>query len=290
MKQITFLFIILLFFSACKQAKPTAEQPTDQTTKPTLVFKIEDLPQPESVVLDKKRNILFVSNQAGAAEGFISKVGVDGTIIEKEWVKGLNNPKGIEIVGDKLYVSDVTELVEIDINKGEIINKYQDEKAEFLNDVAADSEGNIYVSDMFTSAIYKLDKAGNFKIWLADAKLENPNGLFVEGDDLYLAAWGSFSDGKPLNAPKGNFLKVDLATKTIGQLTANPIGNLDGLQKYDNGYLLSDWMNGNIWDISDKGTNLLFTTTKGSGDIAIVGSKVFIPMAIENEVLVYDLN
>ena len=30
--------------------------------------------------------------------GYISKIGLDGSIIEKKWVKGLNAPKGLTIM------------------------------------------------------------------------------------------------------------------------------------------------------------------------------------------------
>ncbi len=41
----------------------------------------------------------------------------------------------------KLYVSDIDQLVEIDIENGKIIKKYNAEDAVFLNDVAACMNG-----------------------------------------------------------------------------------------------------------------------------------------------------
>ena len=82
------------------------------------------------------------------------------------WVTGLNAPKGIAISNDnsKLYVSDITELVQIDIASGKIIKRFNAPGSSFLNDVVADSHGNIYVSDTDTNTIYKLDTNTIIKI------------------------------------------------------------------------------------------------------------------------------
>ena len=101
-----------------------------------------------------KQDTLFVSNIDGKPDekdqkGFISKVSPsNGSIIELNWITGLNAPKGMVIYNDsKLYVSDITDLVEIDIANGKIIKHYNAPGSAFLNDVASDNHGNIYVSD-----------------------------------------------------------------------------------------------------------------------------------------------
>ena len=57
----------------------------------------------------------------------------------------------------KLYVSDITDLVEIDIASGKIIKRFNAPGSAFLNDVALDNQKNIYVSDTGTNTIYKMD-------------------------------------------------------------------------------------------------------------------------------------
>ena len=124
-----------------------------------------NLKNPESVAYASKQNVLFVSNINGKPDqkdqnGFISKVSPsNGSIIELNWITGLNAPKGIAISNDnsKLYVSDITDLVQIDIASGKIIKRFNAPGSSFLNDVVADNQGNIYVSDTDTNTIYKLD-------------------------------------------------------------------------------------------------------------------------------------
>src|ERR687883_2057839 len=72
------------------------------------------LKNPESVAYSPKQNVLFVSNVNGKPDqkdqnGFVSKVSPsNGSVIELNWVTGLNAPKGIAFSNNnsKLYVSD----------------------------------------------------------------------------------------------------------------------------------------------------------------------------------------
>src|SRR4051794_36854678 len=82
---------------------------------------------PESVLFDKNKNVLYVSNIDGKdpwgkdGKGSIGKVGTDGKIIAAVWVTNLNAPKGMGLLNDQLYVADIDNVVVIDINKGAII-------------------------------------------------------------------------------------------------------------------------------------------------------------------------
>jgi len=78
--------------------------------------------QPESVVYDSQRDLLFVSNINGEpneADGnsYISQLSADGKPIEQHWLTSLNASKGLAIVGDTLYVADINQLIVIDITQ-----------------------------------------------------------------------------------------------------------------------------------------------------------------------------
>ncbi|WP_025821103.1 hypothetical protein [Shewanella marina] len=258
-----------------------------------LAWKTNNLPNPESVVYDSTRNILFISNQAYAGkngEASIGQLTLNGAVIATNWVTGLDEPKGIAIAGDTLYVSDKTFLVKIDIPSGKIIKRYIGKGAKALNDVAIDPHGNVYVSDMFNSAIYKLDTKDNFELWLDSPKLENPNGLLIEGNDIYISAWGSFNDENPLEAPYGNLLKVSLKDKQIKKITKQALGNLDGIQRYKKDFLLSDWKAGKIFTITPSGkVTEIIKTERSAGDIEYLKQQdmIIIPMALQGEILAY---
>ena len=74
--------------------------------------------------------MIYVSNvngEANAADGngYISKLSVQGEVQEKEWVTGLNAPKGLALHDGNLYVSDIDELVVIDTASGEITARHE---------------------------------------------------------------------------------------------------------------------------------------------------------------------
>ena len=150
---------------------------------------LAELKTPESVVYAPKQDTLFVSNIDGKPDqkdqkGFISKISLsNGSITELNWITGLDAPKGMAIYNNsKLYVSDITDLVEIEIANGKITNRYNAPGSKFLNDVAVDNQGNIYVADTRTNSIYILDRnlinnnnnnSASLQIWL-EPKIRRP--------------------------------------------------------------------------------------------------------------------
>ena len=95
---------------------------------------------PESSHYNPSDKIIYVSNIVGKhnvkdGEAFISKLNAKGEFIEKEWVKGLNAPKGISCSKTKLYVTDIDRVVEISLSTGKILKEYRNSKSKSLNDV-----------------------------------------------------------------------------------------------------------------------------------------------------------
>ena len=214
--------------------------------------------------------------------GFISKVDVDGKIIKLKWIEGLNAPKGLTISKGKLYAADVNELVEIDIKTGKITKKLEAAGATFLNDVTVDTNGNIYVSDMFNDAIYKLDSFNQLTKWLYSPKLEAPNGLHYEKGQLIVASWGHPTNGF---APSvvGHLKSISLKNKEIKSLgNGQPVGTLDGIESDKNGnYFVSDWVGGKLLYIQPDGNfKSLVTLTQGAADHEVIHDKnlLILPM------------
>tara|TARA_Y100001956_G_scaffold70346_1_gene74276 strand:- start:5187 stop:5999 length:813 start_codon:yes stop_codon:yes gene_type:complete len=258
--------------------------------EPQFIQSIPNLPGAESIVYDEAKQVYFVSLQAGGepGDGSIVALNEDFKFIATV-ARGLENPKGIAIKGERLFVGDMENLVEVNLTNGNII-KHRAENAEFLNDVAIDDAGDVYVSDMFTSAIYKYSN-NQISSWMESPKLENPNGLkFIDGQ-LYVSAWGYFNDGNPLKAPKGRVLRIDPKSQSITPITQQPLGNLDGLQIDNRGDLIvSDWKRGTIYSVSTSGqSSMLIDLPRGAGDVYYSQStyRLFVPMALEGEILVF---
>ena len=245
----------------------------------------QGLAQPESVVYDAKHSCLYVSNVQGKevekdGNGYISRVSLDGKLLDKEWLKGLDAPKGMTVVGNILYVSDIDTLVVINISKKIVVERYEAKDAKFLNDVTADKDGNIYVSDMLTNTIHCLCNS-KFGIWLHDANLMSPNCLIAEKDRLVVGSWG-------ITAKAGHLQAVSYAGKKITSVSdGKPVGNLDGVESDGaGGYYATDWMVGKMFhfDVAGK-THELMQLKQGSADIAYLVDRnlLLIPMMNDSQ-------
>lgn len=260
------------------------------------LWELSGFETPESVLPNADRTTFYVSNVNGAPDkkdgnGYISKMSPDGKIVTVKWVEGLDAPKGMALAGGKLYVSDIDQLVEIDEKSGKISNRYPGAGGKFFNDLAADSEGRIYVSDMATNRIWRLD-GGKFEVWLDSPALKNPNGLLVQGDNLIVAAWGVMTDGFNTKVP-GNLVTVSLKDKSVKDLgNGKPIGNLDGLEPFHGDYLVSDWIAGKVYKITAAGdATLLIALKQGTADLAYVSDTrtMYLPLMNENKVVAYKM-
>lgn len=254
-----------------------------------------DLKGPESVIYHPGSDSLYVSNVNGNptdadGNGFISKLSDEGEIKKLNWVDGLDAPKGLALRHDMLFVADIDELIVIDINSQSIVERYPAEGAQFLNDVAIDQQGRVYVSDMMTNRIYRLAD-NEFKLWMDDPMLEAPNGLLVENDKLIIGSWGNMVDGFATEVP-GHLKILDLETRDIQSLgDGSPVGNLDGVEADGHGnYLVTDWMNGRLMLISPDGrSEILLEFEQGSADHTVMPEKhlVIVPMMLQNQVVAF---
>lgn len=263
--------------------------------EPEQVWQAEGLDGPESAVLDSGEAVLYVSNvngEANAADGngYISKLSLDGEIQDKEWVTGLNAPKGLALHDGNLYVSDIDELVVIDTESGEITARHDAPGATFLNDVTADQDGRVFVSDMMQNQIWKLE-GDQFEMWLQDEALENPNGLLAEENRLVVGAWGKPKEDFSTDVP-GHLKAVDYESKEVTSIgPGDPIGNLDGVEPDgQGGYLVTDWFSGGLYRISDDGkAEMLMDLNQGSADHEFIEDEnlAVIPMMMDGTVNAY---
>ena len=278
----------------CKADRPL-NPPIKEHERLTKVWETPaDLKIPESALYDEKRDVLYVTSYSRlrasqANTGFVSKVRLDGTVQELKWVTGLDGPCGMAILGETLYVIEGPRrsLVEIDIEKGEVVNRYAMPTAMFLNDIAIDNAGDIYVSNTSRPAhlddIYKF-KNGNWEIWKQGDDIDAANGLFVHGNRLLV---GSSGDG---------LLKaIDLDDGEVTPIACFGGGIVDGIRVDNEGnYLVSQWK-GQVYSVSPTGkvVEILNIMREGlnSADIEFVkdGNLLIIPTFFGNKVVAYRL-
>jgi len=290
MKNLIIIITIFLSISATAQNNLPFQLEKD--------WEISGFKNPESVVLDTKNNVLYVSNVNGVPtdkdrNGYISKVSLDGKIIEEKWVTELNAPKGLVIYKNKLYATDIDEFVEIDI-KTKRITTFKAQGATFLNDITVDSKGNVYATNTFGfSAIYKLPKKGKriVELWLKSDDLQMPNGIYVSQDYIYINGWGVDMNPETWATKKGGaLLKINTQTKKIETLSEN-IGNLDGLSETLHGFLLTDWLAGKLLYYANQTKTITeaLDLPQGSADIYFDKKTkfVYIPLMKNNKLLKY---
>ncbi len=258
-----------------------------------IVWQLNDLDHPESAYVDD--DIIYLSQivgDGGAMDGvgYVSKVSLDGEMIDPHWVGGLNAPKGIRGTQGMLYVSDIDAIVEINQESG-ASRRIPVEGATFLNDVATSPDGLIYVTDMFNSRILGLDTHGHAEYIGAGANFECANGLLVHDDHLIVGGWDV--SGELTETGIGHLYSLDLATMNKTLITDEPAGNLDGIEiDGDGGYIVTDWKAGKVLHISGEGeVKVLMELTQGSADHAYLPDRhlLILPRMMDNTLVAYDI-
>lgn len=241
------------------------------------------LKTPESALPYKKGGVIFVSNIDGKpaekdGKGSIGKVGYDGKIIATDWVSGLNAPKGMGIYKNNLYVADLSEVVVIDIKKGKITTRIPVEGTTFLNDIAVDEKGAVYVSDTRKFTIHKIEN-GVATLYLD--KLKGPNGLYCDKDTLCIL-------------DKGYLLKVD-KNKQITTVADGMDPSTDGLEKVVDGeFLVTSWAGIGYYVKADGNKQVLFDNRSKKINSADIGFDkktriMYVPTFYGNKIVAYQL-
>ncbi|RWE04361.1 MAG: ATP/GTP-binding protein, partial [Mesorhizobium sp.] len=253
---------------------------------------------PESVLADAAHNRIVVSNIAGdpgAADGngYLSLLSMDGKVIARHWVDGMDAPKGMAISGGRLYAADLTKVLVVDLASGRLVETIDVPGSVFLNDMTEDSAGKVYVSDMLADTIYRID-GDKPELFVKDALLASPNGVFADGDRLIVASWGKginkadFSTAEP-----GGLLSVDLATKTITPLPgAQNFADLDGVIAIGGTIYATAYMTGTLYSYKPGGKREAVMQFKpGSADIGTDGkATIYVPLMGEGEVAALSLD
>ncbi len=288
------LLLIILVFSlfSCNQTHKKNNNP-EKSTK-TASYKLELLWEsdttvrtPESVLLDRKRDVLYVSciNEnpwEKDGNGYITQMDKKGKITDLEWITGLDGPKGMGINGNSLFIADINSVVEANIETGEIINKFELEGKPDLNDITVADDGTVFVSGSGTNTIYELTD-GNLEPIFEGKADERFNGLLWEKERMLL-----------LTSNSSIFYQIPWETMEATTIAEN-MGHGDAIAPVgDGGYITTNWK-GAVNYVSPEGnvSELLNTLDKEENaadcDFCIENQTLYLPTFFKNRVKAYRL-
>ncbi len=228
------------------------------------------LATPESVLYDAEADVYLVSNINGSPlamddNGFISRLSPDGKVLTQKWIDGarpdvqLSAPKGMALVGELLYVTDIDTVRKFDRKSGAARGEIKIANATFLNDLAPAPAGGVYVSDSGLAAGAKgFAPSGSDAVYLVSAddtikplakgkSLGQPNGLWPAHDGVWVVTFG-----------KNELYRVSTSVAGEQDRTLLPKGGLDGLVGLDDGsFLVSSWEASGVYRGKPGGTFVL---------------------------------
>jgi gluconolactonase len=216
--------------------------------------RLAGLKTPESVVTgsDGRIYVSEIGEFGKDGDGQIRVIGPDGKATV--FATGMDDPKGLTFSGNSLYVADKTRVLKVALDgKWSVFAAAEAFPAEpqFLNDLVADSLGNIYVSDSGDlkgkgGAVYRINKNGKVVLIVngeKDARVQAPNGLLMGGKETLLE----------VDFASGTLYRIKIKSGEMEKI-AEGFGGGDGIVRASNGAIyVSDWKNGRVFTVNKKG-------------------------------------
>jgi streptogramin lyase len=298
--------LLPLAFVACGGADaPDEGEAASEPTAEAGTVEVSGFSTPESVLHDTEADLYLVSNINGAplekdGNGFISQVSPDGQVTELRWIDGaadgveLHAPKGMALLGETLYVADIDCVRRFSRSTGAPSGSMCIEGATFLNDIAVDDNGVLWVTDTGfqagaegfepsgSQAIYRFSADGQYGVVAEGEVLGHPNGIAFGPRGGFVVTFGS-----------GEIYRLELDGSTTQVLPPAEGRQLDGIEfTADGGFLFSSWGDGAVHHVDAEG--MVTTVVEGVEAPADIGydvgrNRVLVPLFMDDTVLLRDL-
>jgi sugar lactone lactonase YvrE len=291
--------VVALAAGACARKAPEPQGPARVAA--TAGFRT-----PESVRYDADLDIYFVSNIGGVpsvkdGDGFISRLGPDGALLDTAFIRGgvngvvLNAPKGIAIVGDTLWVTDIDAVRGFDKRSGAPVASVEFAGAQFLNDVTVGPDGALYITDTGI----RIDSTG--------MSHPGPDRVVRLGADrtITTAAQGDTlggPNGITWDASAGRFLVVPFGVGSVfgwapgdslPAVIATGPGGYDGVERLADGrFLISSWTDSSVYVLDSTATLVRYIVGVPSpADIGLDPrrNRVAIPIFTQDRVEIWEI-
>jgi streptogramin lyase len=287
------------FACACKPGAKTDQTKAASSGTPIRAASVGGFLTPESVKWDAAQDVYFVSNINGApnakdGNGYITRLGPAGMVMDSAFIKGLNAPKGMALVHDTLWVADIDQVRAFDARTGAPVATLAVPGAIFLNDIVAAPDGSLYVTDTAirfgakgvehpgTDQIFRIAPDRTVSVALKSDSLGRPNGI----------TW---------DAANQRFIVVPFGGKSVlgwkpGATGVTSLGvgagQFDGVEITGDGAIwVSSWADSSVYRFANgQGTNAI----KGVPSPADIGydarrNRLLIPVFTGNRVEIWQL-
>lgn len=261
-----------------------------QTKSPVLGKEIKNI---ESCLLAPDNNTIFAT-----AIGEFNVKG-DGALVQIQNGKqttlldGFDDPKGMVWAGDSLYITDVDKVwrVKFRLNKFDIpgwqrgLLRLVDDigrtlvagpdqfpiKPLFLNDIEADAQGNLYVSDSGDlkgerGAVFRIAAGGKIEAIVTPEKfasVKTPNGLLMDGPQHLLV----------LDFTSGELHRLGLADNSWTKIAEGFPGGDGLIRDWDGNLYVTQWSTGEV--------SVLRSQSKTPGEFGKYGPRELLSKAFE---------
>ncbi|MAL17821.1 MAG: hypothetical protein CL670_13465 [Balneola sp.] len=295
LKSFVSLLLAALFITSCAPDQNQSSNIDWETVQDSshIAFTVTGLDGPEAVRYDPDQQVYFISNFTGGgntqdSNGFITKTDAEGNILDREFMTGtteypLHAPRGMFIVNETLWAADVLGVHGFNKTTGEQTDfvDFTDFEIGFLNDVSANSDGTLFVTDTGNPRVYQVMN-GTATIFL-DSLPEAPNGITLNPDnnEFVLAPWG------------GNqiFRSFD-GDKTLSEYGTLDGGFFDGLEFLSQNLLVASQQDSSIRFYDGVVNKILIKTPGRPADIGINTNlnHVAVPYIALDRVDIWNLN
>ncbi|MEY3399061.1 MAG: hypothetical protein RL220_1655, partial [Bacteroidota bacterium] len=184
----------------------------------------------ESVEYDPVNSRFLVSNGTSIIE-------VDGDGNPVDYFGNATADFGMEVIGDVLYTIDNGNVKAFSLITGELLSTLIISESGFLNGMASDGVGRIWVTDFSEKTIYEItfdDEFNGTEVMVVDNTLVTPNGITYDGANNRLV-YVTWTNSATIRA-------VDLSDYSIETLATTTVTNIDGIDHDGNGnFYIASW-------------------------------------------------
>ncbi len=253
-----------------------------------LAWELKDgLCEPETVIHEPGANLLLVSNICGYRQpgtGYLSRVSLDGAMIDARWLEGLDAPAGMALRNGKLYVADRHVVRVVDAATGRIERRIAPQpQPGALNDIAVDRDGAIYLSDSARHQVIRIDSSGS-SVFPPDTLFKYANGLHISDRQLLVGGWRLWSV---------HLQGHESQRREVRDISVSGLRDIDGIEATPDGRLIVSIVGGAVWYLPNAGAAVIWNAPGlSSTNHAYLPERrlVIVPTGFDNTLLAFRVN